>query len=106
MRSASDDVAPRRERGARGVDRGVDVVRRRERNLLGDAAGRGIEHVTPARRRSLDELSVDPVGDEGKLGVRHALSLAPSVPDSLDKTTNWRELRVLSTRSSRQFGVG
>ena len=57
--------APRRERGARGVDRGVDLGRRRERDLLGHPAGRGIEHIASPLRRSVDELAVDPVGNEG-----------------------------------------
>ena len=107
MRSASDDVRHDDERGARGVDRGVDVFGRRERDLLRDPAGRGIEHVTPARRRSLDELAVDPVGDEGKLGVRHPLSLAATVPDSLYKTPNRREqaAHMRHTHAGSSVGV-
>ena len=55
---------PRSECRVRRRDRGVDVGRRRERDLLRHLPGGGVEHVAGPGRRALHELAVDPVGHE------------------------------------------
>jgi len=53
--------APRRERGPGGCDGGIDLLDRREIDLAGSFAGRGIEHdATPAGRTG-DAAAADPV---------------------------------------------
>jgi hypothetical protein len=51
---------PRRKGRGRSRYRGVDVVGRGERDTLGDAPGRRVEHLAVARRRTLRGLAVDP----------------------------------------------
>ncbi len=68
--------APARERRARGGDRRVDVVRGREGDPLGHRAGRRVEDVTPAGRRTVVNPTADPMGDNGKRVAAHRASLA------------------------------
>ena len=57
------DRAPGCERLPRGLDRGVDLFRRREVDGAGLTAERGVVDRAAAPRRAFDDTAADPVAD-------------------------------------------